>query len=1155
MAVIHICWPVRGEDRLPKRLGVWIEADPRAAKGVAVGEPDSLADAMPDSGSDLEAGQGALVSPGSLCVRERSVFAELVAVLAGLDVADVEALEAWLPGTEGGVCGSQCGGVGLRGLTFRRVELACVWWRLDRAAGVLARMGSGSIRSSAGALRLGADVHFFRSAARFAEQIRLAERYTPALTGSNGTGCRAWWRALVEEPAIARGLTELAGQMPGSALLGSEVGCFGGPGEGMGGGLPGGASGSHRYPDAVWATTRLVLGLVDALVRSELPREEDELALEEGELLPIGPALQAALSAGELGRAEVLASQEDRARLLEGVRSWTSELFTRVGEVRLILELHSPDEVSELGDEVPDDPFDTGEGEGEGGWWLGFALGVSVDASVRVGAREVWNGTWRENALLVQSGQDAGALLLSELGRSARICPLLDEALQDRRPVGCWLSPVKAYDFLKHHAGVLQDAGVILRTPGWWAGDRSASRLSLRLEVSSAEGGGGAQVSQLSMGSLVRFDWKIALGDEQISRAEFDQLVQQKVPLVRIRGQWVELSSRQLKLIDTVLQKYDGKQGTLFDALQLGLAGPQLNEEAASEDELAELIGEGLLGPMQATGWIAPQLDALLAGDAARFESVASPVGFDGTLRPYQQVGVSWLVFLRRVGLGALLADDMGLGKTVQMLAALQHWRLEGTSGRVGGASAVEDAGEEAAAGLAGQNGAAASERVYGVRQSGPTLLVAPTSVVVNWRREAARFTPGLRVMVHQGAGRLRGASFREAALGSDLVLTSYALVHRDRQLFEDLEWSAIVLDEAQAVKNSAAKTSQAIRSLSARFRVALTGTPVENRLSELWSICDFLNPGYLGNYSRFRQRFVVPIERSRDAPSTRKLRRLLAPILLRRTKSDRSIITDLPEKIESTVFCKLTREQAGLYQTVVESSLSQIDNQQGIARKGSVLAAILRLKQICNHPRHYLRDEGEVEGRSGKLTRLSEMLDEILIDQDRALLFTQFTEFGTIVRDYLEQRFQQEVLFLHGGTPATLRDRMVQQFQAGVGPDGEQLGAAEGPQLFVLSLKAGGTGLNLTAANHVFHLDRWWNPAVEDQATDRAFRIGQKRTVQVHKFVCEGTLEERIDAMLEQKKALADSVMTVGEEWITQLSTEQLKDLFELRESALELD
>ncbi len=447
----------------------------------------------------------------------------------------------------------------------------------------------------------------------------------------------------------------------------------------------------------------------------------------------------------------------------------------------------------------------------------------------------------------------------------------------------------------------------------------------------------------------------------------------------------------------------------------------------------------------------------------------------------------------------------MGLGKTVQVLTLLQrNWEA-------------------------------------GLRS--PALLISPTSVTGNWQKEAARFTPELPVLVHHGTQRTKGAAFAKAASQHALVVTSYSLLARDLALFNAVAWAAVVLDEAQNIKNPQTRQATAARALSADCRIALTGTPVENNVGDLWSIMDFLNPGLLGPQSDFKRRFFLPIQVDHDPHASERLKRLTGPFILRRLKTDKSIIADLPDKLEMKVFCSLTREQASLYAAVVKEADRTLEVVDGIQRKGLVLATLTKLKQVCNHPAQFLGDNSAIAARSGKLARLTEMLEEVVEAGDHALVFTQFTEMGALLQRHLQETFTREVLFLHGGVARKARDRMVDRFQ----------NAPDAPSIFLLSLKAGGTGLNLTRANHVFHFDRWWNPAVENQATDRAFRIGQARNVQVHKFLCQGTLEERIDEMIERKKEIAANVVGAGEAWLTELSTAQLKSLFALHADAVQ--
>jgi SNF2 family DNA or RNA helicase len=625
----------------------------------------------------------------------------------------------------------------------------------------------------------------------------------------------------------------------------------------------------------------------------------------------------------------------------------------------------------------------------------------------------------------------------------------------------------------------------------------------------------------------VSFRYDLALGDDVLAPEELAELARLKVPLVRVRGQWVELDDRHLK---AALKFLAGKRsGTMTAAEVLGAA---IGTGGA--------FGELPLAKVDADGW----LDDLLSGQAdERLAPAEAPEGFHGTLRPYQRRGLSWLSFLGKLRVGAVLADDMGLGKTVQLLALLSSGgttprtpRRDGEGGEADRAAARKDG--EASVREDGEDSDASVQD----ESEGPTLLICPMSLTGNWQREAERFTPELAVHVHHGADRLAGGELAAALSTADLVITTYQTVVRDLAALSAVRWSRVVCDEAQAIKNHLSQQAKAVSSLPAGSRIALTGTPVENQLSELWSIMQFVNPGMLGGQKEFRDRYAVPIERHGSEEAAQELRRITQPFMLRRLKTDKSIISDLPDKQEMKVWCNLTQEQASLYEATVTDMLSRIeDASQDIARRGLVLATMAKLKQVCNHPAHLLGDGSRLPGRSGKLARLEELGEEIVAEGDKALCFTQYAEFGRMLQPYLAARIGCPVLFLHGGTSKKQRDAMVARFQE-----------ADEPVLFLLSLKAGGTGLNLTAANHVIHVDRWWNPAVEDQATDRAFRIGQRRDVQVRKFVCVGTLEEKIDAMIEQKKALAEQIVGTGESWLTNLSTAALREVLTLAPEAV---
>ncbi|MES1260139.1 MAG: DEAD/DEAH box helicase, partial [Acidobacteriota bacterium] len=642
------------------------------------------------------------------------------------------------------------------------------------------------------------------------------------------------------------------------------------------------------------------------------------------------------------------------------------------------------------------------------------------------------------------------------LGRAATLCAGVREDA-DSFP----LDVTGAFRFLTDTKAALEKQGFRVAAPEWWKNHEQAALVRARPVLKPSRAGG---ATTFSLDELMRFDWEVAIGGENYTRDELDRLAEATAPLVRVHGKWLPFEPGSIR---SALELWKKEPAPAREVIRMAFGGA----DAPPGIEFEEARGEGWLGDL---------LEKLQG--KARFAELPAPAGFRGSLRPYQVRGFSWLCFLREYGLGACLADDMGLGKTVQALALLGH------------------------------------DRARGVTR--PALLVCPTSVVGNWRKEAARFAPDLPVLVHHGLSRTRGPEFIEEAGRRALVISSYSLVHRDIEVLKDVAWSGIILDEAQNIKNAETRQSQAARSLTADYRVALTGTPVENNVGELWAIMDFLNPGFLGSAADFRRRFLLPIQKRSDSAAAAELRKLTAPFILRRLKSDKSVIQDLPRKMEMKVFCNLTPEQASLYRGVVAETTGVLDSTTGIQRKGLILAALTKLKQVCNHPAQFLGDDSPLPGRSGKLSRLTEMVEELLSEGDRALIFSQFTGMGERVARHLSAVFGQEALFLHGGVPAHKRDQMVERFQNG----GE-----EGPKLFVLSLKAGGTGLNLTAANHVFHFDRWWNPAVENQATDRAYRIGQKRNVQIHKFVCVGTLEERIDEMIERKTTIADNVVGTG--------------------------
>ncbi|MWC28599.1 DEAD/DEAH box helicase [Paenibacillus sp. MMS18-CY102] len=661
------------------------------------------------------------------------------------------------------------------------------------------------------------------------------------------------------------------------------------------------------------------------------------------------------------------------------------------------------------------------------------------------------------------------------------------------------LTDSEAYSFLESTSLKLLQAGCPVLLPSWWETVRTRK---FRLKAKMKSSVGSSEQPMFGLNELVQFDWKLAVGNVDLSEAEFMKLAEDNRKLMRIDGEWVHLEPEDIDRIKRWMKQVGRKKGlTLRDILEIHLRGasPVMGED---EDE-----GISLAAEVELNSHLSQWLEQLQ--QAGGIPDIDVPDTFRGQLRPYQLQGVSWLAFLRRFGLGSVLADDMGLGKTVQFTVYLLYMKQQHEQGKGRG---------------------------------GPALLVCPTSVIGNWEKELERFAPGLKVMLHYGPKRDKGAAFAEAAAAADVVITSYSLVPLDEEDFESIEWNVLCLDEAQNIKNVNTKQSAAIRRLPAYHRIAMTGTPMENRLTELWSIFDFINPGYLGRLSEFRQHVVAPIERTRDEEAIAGLQRWTRPFMLRRVKSDPAIVDSLPDKNEAKMFVSLTAEQGALYENIVAGLLENLDKEGPMRRRGLILSALTKLKQLCDHPQLFL-GEGvsgsawDVE-RSNKTLRLVEMIEEIAAEGEKCLVFTQFVDMGLTLQRLLEDRIGLPVPYLHGGVPKAQRDTMIDQFQ-----NQEVPGCA-----FVLSLKAGGTGLNLTAANHVFHFDRWWNPAVENQATDRAFRIGQTKKVQVHKFVTLGTLEERIDQMIDRKQSLNDQIVSQSEQWVTELSTDELRELFALR-------
>ncbi|BBA78765.1 Non-specific serine/threonine protein kinase [cyanobacterium endosymbiont of Rhopalodia gibberula] len=721
-------------------------------------------------------------------------------------------------------------------------------------------------------------------------------------------------------------------------------------------------------------------------------------------------------------------------------------------------------------------------------WNLKYYLQALDDKEILVDSQTIWENpveqlSWGERT--IEKPQET---LLKGLGLASRLYSPIAESLQESQPLCCKLNPIQVYEFIKSSATILEDNGLGVILPSSLAREKEETRLGISIEAEVKS----KKDERLSLQSLLNYKLQLVIGRQIISQKEFERLLYQKSPLVEINGEWITLQPSDIQAVKTVFNDSCNQlKFSVEDALRLSIGDNKM-------------IAKLPVINFKTSGVLQKLINNFTNNQS--IEIINNPPGFEGELRPYQKRGVSWLVFLEQWGLGACLADDMGLGKTPQLLAFLLHLKAQEM-----------------------------------LRE--PVLLVCPTSVLNNWEREVKKFSPTLSTLIHHGEKRKKGKSFTKIVKSKHLVITSYPLVYRDTEILEQVEWKGLVLDEAQNIKNPQAKQSQAVRRLKTEFRVALTGTPVENRLSELWSILDFLNPGFLGNQRFFQRRFAEPIEKYGDRESVQILRSLVRPFILRRLKSDQNIIQDLPEKQEINVFCGLSPEQGRLYQELVDNSLYELESKTGIQRQGIIFSLLIKLKQICNHPAQFLKEKQlRIPERSGKLMRLEAMLEELIEEDDRALIFTQFSEWGKLLQSYLQKRFSQDVLFLYGATRREKRQEMIDRFQ----------NDPNGPAIFILSLKAGGTGLNLTRANHVFHVDRWWNPAVENQATDRAFRIGQKRNVQIHKFICTGTLEEKINDLLENKKQLAEQTVDAGENWLTKLDTEQLRTLLLLDRKAI---
>jgi hypothetical protein len=630
----------------------------------------------------------------------------------------------------------------------------------------------------------------------------------------------------------------------------------------------------------------------------------------------------------------------------------------------------------------------------------------------------------------------------------------------------------------------LEALGVPVLLPRNWVS--SSSRLRVNLTATSS---GGRSSGLFTSDSLARFDWKLAIGDTTLTEEELAELAAAKEPLIRVHGRWHTLRRSEVERALLFLERR--REGSVVDLVR-AVSGVEVEDAGL---ELGDVVLDDTLGEL------------LAGGDDREFHPLATPKGMTYPLFPFQERGHGWLRLLGDLGIGAILADDMGLGKTVQAIAMLTSEREQ-----------------------------------FGADAFGPTLVVCPMSITRQWAREIERFAPSLRVHVHHGGERLTGEALASVARESDVVITSYDIATRDIDALAPVTWDRLLLDEAQDVKNPATKRARALRRLQARRMIAMTGTPIENRLDELWAIMDIVNPGLLGSRERFQRTFARPIEAHGDTRALERLRAMVQPFILRRPKDGPEVELELPKITVTKEYCQLTVEQASLYRATVDRWMPRIEEHgRSFGRRGAVLAMLSQLKQVCNHPEMLLATGRPLEGRSGKLERLVQLLEAMPRD-DKALVFTQYPGFDRLV-PHLRKRLGREIGFFHGGLPARQRDELVASFAA-----------ADGPSVLVISIRAGGRGLNLPAANHVFHFDRWWNPAVEQQATDRAYRFGQRKDVFVHSLICTATLEERIDELLDSKRELAEKVIAGRtDDWLGELDLDAIRAAVSLSPTSVE--
>lgn len=738
-------------------------------------------------------------------------------------------------------------------------------------------------------------------------------------------------------------------------------------------------------------------------------------------------------------------------------------------------------------------------------WPLRFYIQL-VGKGNEIPVQEIWKDTKIMKKSFLKSFEGEASFteaILRSFGTAMKLFPPIQRALNSEEPHDIFLDSSEVMQFLKYPKDLLIQSGFNVVLPeGFSRGGKH--RLSARLIIKSQarenikekKGMQSSLPSMFDINSMVEYQWKASLEEKDLTKKELKAFINSSEPLVKWRDQWVLLDPQDMEELREIINK-DQLSGhkTYMDALKLGITGEVQVEEHGSE---YEVIVEGELSNI---------IDSLQELD--KFEEIPTPESFNGKLRPYQKDALSWMVNMSNFNFGLALADDMGLGKTIQIIAFLLY-----------------------------------RKETY-PEEKGGTLVVCPTSVLFNWKREIQKFAPDLDVIFHHGQDRIKDASDIEEFLKPHrVVLTSYGTLRNDIDFMQSVPFSGIVVDESQNIKNPSSQQTQAVYNLQGQFRICLSGTPIQNRLMELWSLFNFLNPGLLGTRSEFQSNYVLPIERYQDPDAIKELKTLINPFILRRVKTDESIISDLPEKNEMDIFLELTENQKQLYSQVVEETLRKIEKSetQQSKKKGLVLKLLTQLKQICNHPYQFKKkqdiDSGKKEfiKKSNKVVRLLEIIEEVLDKGEKILIFTQFRQMGDLLEKLFNKIYEFPILYFHGSVPEKKRRYIVDEFQS---KDDES------PPILILSLMAGGTGLNLTQGTTVVHFDRWWNPAVEDQATDRAYRIGQKSPVNVYKFITLNTIEEKINTLLEEKKELAESIVaSSGEGWLSDLNFDKLKEI-----------